>query len=173
MRGRRWMNEQGWDIADVYHNTTRDNMPNDETLTGLENTLIKCARAAIKQQGGSVNAAGKPRHLYRIRVEDAANIRPLATASDQAARVRERFLPQLDQDLEVAGPARARAAYIAICLGEVERLKRESPDAWKAAVEELAKHEALIGELYKSPRPTGDRLRESATQAGLREPKSK
>ena len=50
MKGRRWMNDQGWDIKDVYRNTTRDDMPNDETLTGLENTLIEAARITIKKR---------------------------------------------------------------------------------------------------------------------------
>ena len=50
MKGRRWMNEQGWDIKDVYRNTTRDDMPNDETLTSLENKLIEAARITIQKE---------------------------------------------------------------------------------------------------------------------------
>ena len=49
------MNDQGWNIKDVYRNTTRDDMPNDETLTSLENTLIEAARLAIKSQGGELS----------------------------------------------------------------------------------------------------------------------
>jgi hypothetical protein len=171
MRGRRWMNEQGWNIADVYRNTTRDNMPNDETLSGLENTLIKCARTTIERQGGGVpDYKKKPRHLYRIRVEDPVNIQPLSTLAEQVERVRDHFGPKLTQQLQVAGPARARAAYVAICLGEAERLARESPDAWSGAVEELAMHHALVKDLLKLPKPAGNRVREAAKRAGLGSP---
>src|SRR3954471_24468251 len=54
MKGRRWMNKQGWNIKDIYRNTTRDNMPTDETLTGLENTLVDAARITVKRQGGEL-----------------------------------------------------------------------------------------------------------------------
>jgi hypothetical protein len=169
MRGRRWMNEQGWDIADAYRNTTRDNMPNNETLTSLANTLIECARLAIKGRGGELTMRdGKP--VYRIRAEDPTNIEPLATSADQMARVRERFLPSLDRELKVASPARARAAYIAICLGEAERFQRESPDAWREAIEGLSMSPDLVQDLFKSPDPAGNRLREGAKRAGLRVP---
>ena len=53
------MNDQGWDIKDVYRNTTRDDMPNDETLTSLENTLIEAARITIQKNGGVI-----PRPLW-------------------------------------------------------------------------------------------------------------
>jgi hypothetical protein len=168
MRGRRWMNQQGWDIADVYRNTTRDNMPNDETLTGLENTLIKCARHAIKERGGELTTHRRP--TYRIRAEDPANVQPLVTSVEQAARAREQFLPTLEQELKIAGLAQARAAYVAICLGESERLKRDSPNAWRAAIDEMAKQPALIEDLFKSPDPAGYRLREAAKRAGLQVP---
>jgi hypothetical protein len=167
MKGRRWMNEQGWNIADVYRNTTRDDMPNDETLTGLENTLIECARLAIAQQGGQITIHDG-RRTYRIRTEPPANIEPLATTADQLARAREHFLPQLDGDLAGAGATRGRAAYLAICLGEVERVKRASPEALSAAVAELAKYPALVKDLQKSPSPAGDAIRAEARRAGLK-----
>jgi ADP-ribosylglycohydrolase len=175
IKGRRWMNDQGWDIADVYRNTTRDDMPNDETLTGLENTLLKCARLAIEEQGGKLSEpAGLSRRnklrVFEIRTETPANIEPLATAADQVAQVREHFLPKLDQDLTATGAARARAAYVAICMGETERFQRDSPAAWSAAVAELAKYPALVQDLYKSPEPAGAPLRKHAAAAGLQPP---
>ena len=131
MKGRRWMNDQGWNIKDIYRNTTRDDMPNDETLTGLENTLIECRTASrfartaatiIDSANGKVHA-----EIYRIPTEQPANIEPLATAAAQIANLRKHFAPQLEKDLAAPGVTRARAAYIAICLGETERFKRESP----------------------------------------------
>jgi hypothetical protein len=172
MRGRRWMNEQGWPIADVYRNTTRDNMPNDETLTGLENTLIESARHAIEERGGE-RTTRSGRSVYRIRVEDPSNIQPLTTLTEQTADARKHFLPRLDEELRMPGPARARAAYVAICLGEADRLKRESPDTWRAAAEELANYPALIEVLFNSPGSAGERLRHAATSAGISAPPRK
>jgi hypothetical protein len=42
LKGRRWMNDQGWNIKDVYRNTTRDDMPNDRasaTKSGLDSVV--------------------------------------------------------------------------------------------------------------------------------------
>lgn len=168
-KGRRWMNDQGWQIADVYRNTTRDDMPQDETLTGLENTVIDAARIMIEQQGGELTTTDRGR-VYRIRAEKAANVEPLATQEDQVARMREMFGKRLSQDLSAAGVAGARAAYLAICLGEAERLSRESPTAWSAAVRELEKHPTVLKTLFTTQAPDGGRLRREAERAGVRRP---
>src|SRR5262249_33642555 len=108
MKGRRWMDAQGWNIKDVYRNTSRDDMPNDETLTGLENLCIEAAHITIKPQGGSPVPSPSPGRVregqpattvYRIPVEQPANIEPLAAPADQRARVRKQFGPHLKTDL--------------------------------------------------------------------------
>jgi ADP-ribosylglycohydrolase len=175
MKGRRWMNSQGWNIKDIYRNTTRDDMPNDETLTGLENKLIECAKITIRKNGGShIDSANGKVHaeIYRIPTEQPANIEPLATAAAQIANLRKHFAPQLKKDLASPDVSRARAAYIAICLGEAERFKRESPTAWSAAIAELGKYPAVVHDAFKSPVPIGDQLRREIEVAGLRDPKN-
>ncbi len=138
MKGRRWMNDQGWNIKDVYRNTTRDDMPNDETLTSLENTLIEAARITIKKNGGQIplpiregQGEGSTRNshrTYRIPTESPANIEPLATQAAQLANLRKHFAPQLQKDLATAGVTRARAAYIAVCLGEDRKIQTRITD---------------------------------------------
>jgi hypothetical protein len=171
IKGRRWMNNQGWNIKDVYRNTTRDDMPNDETLTGLENSAIEAARITIKKNGGEL-IANDGHRVYRIPTEAAANIEPLATAADQLASLRKQFAPTLEKDLTIHGVTRARAAYIAICLGETKKMKRESPKEWSAAVAELEKYPAVVHNAFKSPAPIGDPLRREAEEAGLHDPKN-
>ncbi|HVT29122.1 MAG TPA: ADP-ribosylglycohydrolase family protein [Lacipirellulaceae bacterium] len=205
MKGRRWMNQQGWDIKDIYRNTSRDDMPNDETLTGLENTLIQAARITIRRAGGEIIAEPSPSKkgsasepspsgknitlepspagrgqgegalpaakLYRIPAESPANIEPLATVQDQRARLRAHFQPQIKLDLTAPGVARARAAYLAICLDESEKWKRESPQTWSAAIAELQNHASIVRDLFHAPKPLGDNLRRKAEQAGLHDPK--
>ena len=99
MSGRRWMDQQGWNIKDVYRNTTRDDMPDDETLTGLENLAVAAARLTIQKNGGSIEPSPPGRgqgegvsekpsadhtiHIYRIPIERPANIGPLNTLDAQ------------------------------------------------------------------------------------------
>ncbi len=166
IHGRRSMNEQGWQIADIYRNTTRDNLPENETLTGLENTLIKCARIVIEEQGGELRESGS-RRVYRIRTQPPANVELLSTPAEQDAHLRDAWLPRLEPDLMTAGAPRARAAYIAVCLGEAQRLQEKTPAAWTAAIDELQAYSSVVSELSKAPEPTGDKLRRAAQQAGL------
>jgi hypothetical protein len=170
LKGRRWMNDQHWNIKDVYRNTTRDDMPNDETLTGLENSAIEAARITIKKNGGELIKDGH--RIYRIPTETPANIEPLATGAAQLDSLRKHFAPQLEKDLAVPGVTRARAAYIAICLGETKQLKRVSPKEWSAAIAELEKYPAVIHNAFKSPTPIGDPLRRETEEAGLHDPKN-
>jgi ADP-ribosylglycohydrolase len=179
MKGRHWMDEQHWDIKDLYRNTTRDNMPNDETLTGLENLAVEAARLTIQKNGGSLepSSTGKapnkaPVAIYRIRSESAKNIEPLSTAADQLARLKKQFGPQLQHELTTPGIASARAAYLAICLGDADQLKADSPAAWSTAISELEKYPAIVHDLFHSPAPLGDALRHNAERAGLHDPKN-
>ena len=172
MKGRRWMNDQGWDIKDVYRNTTRDDMPNDETLTGLENTLIEAARITIKKNGGELVTKRRPAASIASRPNLPPISNPSQRAAAQIANLRKHFAPQLEKDLAAPGVARARAAYIAICLGEAERFKRESPTEWSAAIAELEKYPAVVHDAFKSPAPIGDQLRREAERAGLHDPKN-
>jgi ADP-ribosylglycohydrolase len=180
IKGRHWMNAQGWKIKDVYRNTTRDDMPNDETLTGLEDLCIQAARITIIKNGGKhldIGAFDDNGHrdtdsIYQIRTQEPANIEPLATAADQLARVRKEFGPRLKTDLASSGSTRARAAFIAICLGETNRMKSESPKEWSAAVAELqTNYPKVVHSVFKAPTPAGDPLRHAAELAGLHDPK--
>jgi ADP-ribosylglycohydrolase. len=47
MRGEKWFQNQGWEIVDVFKNTTRDNMPDDETITSYGDRLIELAEKNI------------------------------------------------------------------------------------------------------------------------------
>ncbi len=169
VKGRRWMNDQGWDIADVYRNTTRDEMPDDETLTGLEDRLFECARIVIEEQGGRFdNRDG--RSVVRIRRERPANIEPLSTREERLAGLRDAFLPALEKELVAPKPINARAAYLAICLNEADRFERESPGAWSSALRELKNSSGLLREVFNAPGTAAESLQQRAHQAGLQPP---
>lgn len=165
-KGRRWMDEQGWEIADVYKNTTRDDMPLDETISGLEQLAVEGARLAIAEQGGElVDEAG--RRVYRIHAETAANVAPLSTREELANAARAEFAPQVRELLAGTAVERAQAVYLALCFAEVETLRRESPAAWEAAVAELKQFPDVLKVIARAPSPGGDALREQAQGAGL------
>jgi hypothetical protein len=167
-------------------------MPNSETLTGLEDTLIEAARITIKKNGGEVplpiregtsevsssspspggRGPGEDALVYRIPTEQPAHIEPLATQATQLETLRSQFGPQLKKDLAAPGVTGARAAYIAICLGETERFKRESPAEWSAAIAELEKYPAVVHDAIKSPAPVGDHFRRAIDSAGIHDPKN-
>lgn len=177
IKGRRWMDEQGWEIADVYKNTTRDEMPLDETISGLEQLAIDGARFAIVEQGGELVDEAE-RRVYRIRAETATNVAPLSTNAEQVEAAREQFLPQLSSQLAGAATTRVRqrtpqqrdraqAAYLALCFDEVDSLRGDSPAAWEAAVAELKQFPGVLKVIARAPSPGGDGLRERARVAGV------
>jgi hypothetical protein len=174
IKGRRWMNDQHWNIKDIYRNTTRDDMPNDETLTGLEDLCIRAAQITIIKNGGSCldSTNGKDHaETYNIRTEHPANVVPLHTLDEQRTQLRDHFIGDVDRDLTTPGVGRARAAYIAICIGESEKLQHKNPSAWSAAIRELqANYPRLVHDVFTSPKPLGEPLRNAGIAAGLQDP---
>jgi hypothetical protein len=169
IRGKKWIDAQGWEIKDVYKNTCRDQMPKDETITGYGDKLIAAARKNILAHGGAeVRVGGKPG--YRVRLEVAANVEPLPAPLDRLEELRKEVGPQIEKDLSGSGKDRARAAYLALALGEAERLRKERPEDWKAALEELKKFPNVLRQIYDAPQPQGARIQAAARAEGLEKP---
>ena len=115
---------------------------------------------------------GRPREVYRIPPNRPPTSNPSQRKPTNSRASANNSLRNLEQDLTTPGVTRARAAYIAICLGEPKTFKRESPADWSAAIAELQKHPAVVHDMFKSPEPLGDQLRHNAELAGLHEPKN-
>ena len=166
IKGREWMDEQGWDIKDIYRNVTRDGMPMDETITSFGNRLVSLGRTAILENGGRFVEDGGER-VYHVAAQRPKNVDPLPKPLDRLEELRRELVPVLTQDIQTGGVRQARAAYYVICLDEAERMRSQYPDLWSNALEELAGFPDVIQNLYEAPGPTGDRLRELASKAGL------
>lgn len=168
-RGKKWIDAQGWVIEDVYKNTCRDRMPKDETITRYGDRLIAAAKKHIYANGGglSTTAAGAG---WRIPVEEPANVEPLPATLERMDELRKDLLPGVEKDLAGAPRERARAAYLALCLGESERLKKERPEDWKNALEELKKFPKVLRQIYDAPQPQGARIQAAARAEGLEKP---
>lgn len=172
IKGRNWMDEQGWDIKNVYRNTTRDAMPEDETISGFENKLIDCARLVILNQGGT-ESLQDGQTVYRIRAQAPVNIERLTAPLAEQSALRKEYLGDLPSDLLKSGQAAARAAraaYLTICLGEVISLDQSDPRAWRKGLRELKKYPAVIRNLFAAPLPAAARIQQNARQAGLEAP---
>jgi len=169
LRGKKWIDSQGWDIKDVYKNTCRDRMPRDETITGYGDKLISAARANILANGGK-EATVDGRKVYRIALEEPGNVEALPSSLDRLAELRKDLLPRIERDLSAPGRDGAAAAYLALCLGEAERLRKERPEAWKQSLEELKKFPKVLRQIYDAPQPQGARIQAAARAEGLEKP---
>jgi hypothetical protein len=173
IKGNRWIQQQGWIIKDRYQNTTRPSMPEDETITRFGDRIIEVADRVIAENGG-----GKIRRddkvFYRIAIQKPANVEGFADVETRRAALRSQMKLEIEAGLaDSAGAAeKARAAYLALCLGLAESLRSRDTDGWKQALTALEQYPALLNVLfYNSPGPAGDELRAAARAAGLTEPR--
>jgi hypothetical protein len=168
IKGSGWMMDQGWEIGDRYRNTTRQGMPEDETITSFGDRLVDLADRVIVERGGE-RLEGSGRTVYRIRREEPSVIDELADPMLEQTRLRQDLEPEIRDAL--AGRDRlllARAAYLAICLDLAADLQPELPDRWSRAVQALNAQQNILQVLFhQSPTPRGEQLRARAIAAGL------
>jgi ADP-ribosylglycohydrolase len=171
IKGYRWMMAQDWPIVDRYRNTTRERMPEDETITGFADRLLVIAERNILKNGGSrVMINGDP--VFRIRTEAPANIYPLQSMAKRAGRLKKEMRTEivhllLDSDEK----RRSRAAYFAICLDLVSELRTAYPAEWRAALDALNRCENVLQALFHhSPVPLAQALRSRMLAAGIKAP---
>jgi hypothetical protein len=175
LKGWRWMMAQGWNIKDRFRNTTRDEMPDDETLTSFGDRLVELAELVIAEQGGQKTTKdGKA--VYRIAVQKAVNVEPLANVEEQFRKWQAELKDSIEAGVTRGATAQeqARAAYLAICLDQAPALREKHPAAWTKALEALAGFPKVVGVLFfESDTPAGGKLRERALAAGLKKPEKK
>jgi hypothetical protein len=175
IRGYRWMMTQGWQIVDRYTNTTREEMPEDETITSFADRLSELAERVITEQGGE-RAVVNGQAVYRIRLQKPANIEPLPNPAEQVINMRTKMKSEIEAGIARAGTSKekARAAYLAICLDLARPISQKYPEQWAKALDALNNCWKLVQVLYHhSPVPAGDQLRAKATAAGLKKPAKK
>lgn len=168
IKGRAWMESQGWILRDDYRNITRDDMPTDETITRYGERLIDLARLDVQRQGGQIeNRGGKT--TWRISCEKVKCVYPLTGSADARQILFQQWAPRLERGLAQPAPANTRAAYVALCLGEHEDLAKRKPDAWNKALTDLSQNKKLVKVMLDSP-PHSPYcpVRQHALDAGLK-----
>ena len=172
IKGQRWLQAQGWDIKDKYRNTSRDQVPEAETLTSYEDRLIALAEINIRRSGGSKSTSGD-KTVYRIPAEKPANVEPLPNLEQQHAALRSQCRGDIAKGMAAGANAqdKARAAYLAICLDFAAELKDRQPERWAEALRALSSYPRVLQVLFfEAPIPAGEALRQKATAAGLERP---
>ena len=172
IRGCRWMQNQGWEIKDLYRNTTRLEMPENETVTVFADRIIEIADRVITENGGQ-KFVHDGKTIYRIHPQKPANIERLPNRDRQVTILRAKLNPQILAGLadDASVQQQARAAYLTICLGLADSLRKEHPDQWPRLLAALEKYPRLLEVLFSSPpTPVGDRIRKAAIAAGLKKP---
>jgi hypothetical protein len=166
---------QGWDIKDEYRNTSRDDMPDRETITTFGDRLISLAERVIAEQGGK-RIIRDGTTFYQISIEQPANIEPLPDQAELTARLRETMGGEIEEGVVrgVTDQEKARAAYEAICLDLAQTLREKYPGPWAKALEALNRYPKVVGVLFfEADNTTGDALRERALTVGLKKPEKR
>jgi hypothetical protein len=170
-KGARWLLSRGWNIQDRYRNTSRDELPGNETITSYGDRVIAVARINIEKHGGRVTDS-----LYRIAREKPANMEPLPDLAAEPKRLKKQLLSGILEGLRpgAATQLQARAAYLAICLDLARDLAAKYRKEWPQAVAALNGYPRLLQTIfYQSDIPAGDRIRVRALAAGVVKPAAK
>ncbi len=168
----KFLRSQGWDIKDLYRNTSRDDMPQDETITSYSNRLVELAQRNILEQGGS-KATVNGKSVYRISPQAPQNIERLPDLKKQRATLRAQLRGEIEKGIVNGASAqeKARAAYLAICLDFAPELMQKYPGHWSKAVTALNGYSNVLQVIFfESPIPAGQKLAEKAVAAGVRKP---
>ncbi len=172
IKGYRSMLAEGWQIVDRYTNTTRENMPTDETITSFADRLTDLAEKVVLEQGGR-RLTTKGRVVYQIAAQKPACVQPLESPEAQTAVLKEKLESGIRQTITRPGSRQelARAAYYAICLDLAPTFRQEHPEQWSNALTALSIYQNVVQALfYHSPVPLGEELRAKALAAGLPKP---
>jgi hypothetical protein len=167
IKGRKWMDGRGWNIADVYTNDCRPGMPKDETITRYGDRLCAVARRVILSKGGKELTVGGKK-VFRIIPEKPKNVEPLMLGEGRVVEMKKQLMPVIIKDLSGGELDRARAAYLAIGLDEAKRILKEHPQRWAEALEALNKQKKMIRAIFKKKSSLDPSLSDRATAAGVK-----
>jgi hypothetical protein len=172
IRGNKFLQSQGWKIKDQYRDTSRDEVPQDETITSYGDRLMAVAEANILRQGGS-KATVSEKVVYRIKAEQPRNVEALADPEKQRATLRAELRGHIEKGMASGANAseQARAAYLAICLDFAAMMKERHPHQWSQALRALTNfHRVMQVIFYEAPFPAGEAIRRKALAAGMETP---
>jgi hypothetical protein len=159
-------------VKDRFRNTSRDNMPEDETMTRFGDRLIALTKLNLKERGGAFLTTGG-KNIYRIRLENPANVEALPDLKAQYSSLRSQWKGEIEKGIARGQGDRekALAAYLAICLDFAPEMRQRYGERWESSVAALNGYPKVLQALfYESPIPAGEALAAKAIAAGVRKP---
>jgi len=166
------MMSQGWKIVDRYENTTRDEMPEDETITSFADRVFELMEKMIVQNGGKrILRDGK--YFFQIPVENPATVEKLPELDDQITELASDLRPEIESEIKApeSRETLCKAVYLAICLELNTELAQKHPIHWAEAIntfEECWKLKQVI--FHGGDFPSILRMKEKFLQAGISVP---
>jgi hypothetical protein len=172
--GYKKMMSQGWKIVDRYKNTTRDGMPEDETITSFADRIFELMEKMVVENGGR-RVKREDRYFFQIPVEEALMVENLPELDNQIRELAHELRSEIETEILEASSKEAlsRAAYLGICLDLDRELSGQYPGPWQEAkdtFEECWKLKQLI--YYNGNFPSIIRIREKFLKAGIEKPEN-
>jgi len=147
--GYRKMMGQGWQIVDRYKNTTRENMPLDETITSFADRIIELFEMVNEENGGKKMVAHQTL-VYEIPVENPAPVKRLVSLENQKQQLKSKFEQTIANDiLNGNREAKARAAYLAVCFDMAADFNKKYPRQWKDACFQLSGYWKIMAVIFQ------------------------
>ena len=170
--GYRSMLSEGWKITDRYRNTTRDNMPMDETITSFADRVIELFELVNEENGGR-----KTVHdgvvTYEIPKESPAPVVKIEPMKQQKQTLQEDYEEEIINNISKGSrEEKARAVYMAVCLDMDRLLSKKYPKDWSQACYELSGYWRVINNIFFSDGEFNgiNRLKEKFIGAGFKSP---
>jgi hypothetical protein len=170
--GYKKMMSRGWKIVDRYKNTSRDQMPMDETITSFADRVIELMEKMIRGNGGT-RILRNDKYYFQIPVEETGMVEQLPELTDQISELASELGPEIEKIVLVpeSKEALCKAAYLGICLDLDGSLNERYPEQWaeaKSTFNECWKLMQLI--YYGGDFPSILRIKEKFLQAGIPAP---
>jgi len=170
MVGYRKMLSQDWQIVDRYKNTSRDNMPLDETITSFADRLIDLFELVNEQNGGRKTVVDQV-STYEIPIENPASVLSIESLQVQKESLQRSQKSEIVQAI-LGGKKedKARAAYLAVCLDLDKELARKHPAQWQEARLALSGYWKVMNNVFFGDFKELTRLKEKFVAAGFKTP---
>ena len=138
----------GWQIVDRYRNTTRDNMPKDETITSYADRITEVFEMVNEDQGGRRTVRDN-QVVFLIPAERPSPLSGILPADKQREELRIEMENGIKKGIRHADRQdRARASYLAVCLELDEEIKKSDPEAWEKACNDLKGYWRVMHEIF-------------------------
>ena len=169
--GYRKMMGQEWQIVDRYRNTTRDNMPMDETITSFADRLIELFELINEGKGGKKDYSNN-QLVYTIQKENPACVEKIVPSEEGRGYLIKILEKEITEGLlKGSVKDKARSAYYAVCLDMAKELKDNYPGEWKQAVVDLSGYWRVMNNIfYGKTFNTLNNLQQKFLESGFKKP---